>query len=33
MQQLPAAGIYLVQTVVSLYTLIVLLRFLLQGYL
>jgi len=30
MQQLPAAGIYLVQTVVSFYTIIVLLRFLLQ---
>ena len=30
MQQLPVAGIYLVQTVVSFYTLIILLRFLLQ---
>ena len=30
MQQLPAAGIYLVQTVVSFYTIIVLLRFMLQ---
>ncbi|MBV1870778.1 MAG: YggT family protein, partial [Gammaproteobacteria bacterium] len=30
MQQLPVAGIYLVQTLVSFYTIVVLLRFLLQ---